>query len=674
MQGKTLGDKYQVIEKIRRQRFYDVYVARLADTDQRVIVKVLKSELVDPETTFNRLKPNLAVVASLKHEGVVSLRDFGRAEDTIYCVEEYFDGAVLSDVLAQAGGAINAMNALGQGIKITESMAFAHKKGVAHGLLTPESVIVASDLRLKTGDFYILADLTGNLTNDKEFQGRDVRYCAPEVIAGEKPSTESDVFSIGVILYELLTGITPFSKEESIEKALEKSPWEIKSPRGVNPQIPRLLDSVIIKCLKRDPGARYKNAEKLLSELQLCRTSLARAMAEKRMAENGGRDDGPENGGEQSLNRIIEEKRRKNLISSQKTQTRAFVDEGSRQTRDEDDYMPEQNPEDTATVKKASRKLPPGFIAFLVSFGVLVALIVFGIKMVVGYLGIEGTAGGSVIVPSVVGKSIVEAKALLGNKDLDPEVAGSQFSREIPEGYIISQTPPAGSNVKAGRMVELIVSEGEQKVAVPKVTGLTSDDARLIIEKAGFEVGEVREEYNERHAEDFVITQTPEPGEERYTGYKINLVVSLGKSPRMITMPRVTSLPISEARQILKMNDIVSVTVKKMVTGAGLNDYIVAQSILEGTKIEPGQSVILYAAERPETTTLTEVRGDVNMKISDEEKVQEVIVYVFDQEGGREVYRKIHEPGDRVSVNVSGFGATHVKVYIDGFLAKEATL
>lgn len=675
--GKTVGDKYQILEQIRQQRFYDVYIARLKDSEQRVILKWIKKELVESGETFKRLRANLSMVASLRHQHVASLRDFGE-DESIYLVEDFFDCASLRDVMDRAGG-INALQALNLGIKIVDSLSAAHTKGIVHGHLTPESVEVSGDLNPRVSDFYFLYALTSELKTSTEFQGRDIRYCSPEIIAGAKPTYESDIYSIGVILYELITGKPPFEEQDSLLLALEKVQVDVKSPRELNPEVPRLLESVILKCIKRKPESRYKNARELLSELYLCRSSIIRAASE---AERKGelpqkeQQTPSEAGKTTTLNALVS--RNEGIPEAAEKQQPSAPDSGQSPGGGKNGAAsgtPAGGDSASSTgIPEKRFRLPKGAVPFFISFGVLVMLVVFLIE---AFLHLPQLGGGvsfrTVIVPSVVGKSVVEAKSLLGNDGLAPKVVDRQTSAEIPKGYIILQRPEGGTKVKSGREIQLIVSTGRQKGVVPELTGLSLQDAIKLIEKSDFKPGEQREEYNDKFKEGIVIEQSPAPGEERDAGYPVSLIVSKGVEPDLITVPRVTDMPVDEAKNILEMNELANVEVSTMETTGATNDYIAAQSVLEGTRVPPDRKIVLYSAKAPKSSSLEEVKGVVNIEISEKEK-QEVVVMVYDQDRSREVYRGSHVAGDNLKVPVSGFGKVYVLVYMNGNLFKEQEL
>ncbi len=171
------------------------------------------------------------------------------------------------------------------------------------------------------------------------------------------------------------------------------------------------------------------------------------------------------------------------------------------------------------------KELPKGLVPFLIALGVFLALAGVFIGVFMSYFS-GGEGIGTVVVPQLVGKSVIEAKALLGNKGLVPVVAGRQSSDEIPEGYILIQTPEAGTNVKKGREIQLILSNGQEKVVVPKLVGMTIEDALEIIKKSQLKLGEQRRELSDQYDEGIVIEQSPEAGEERFVGRRINLVIS----------------------------------------------------------------------------------------------------------------------------------------------------
>ncbi|MFA6449019.1 MAG: PASTA domain-containing protein [bacterium] len=707
--GKTLAGKYLIQEQIRQQQFYDVYLAQLINTEKRFLVKWIRKELVEPGRTFGKIKPNLMVVASMRHQGITSLRDFGE-DETIFLVEDYFEGAILREVVERTTGevsGINALHALNLGIKITDALHAAHSRGIVHGQITPESIVVSGELNPKIADFYLLYFLTAELKTMSEFQGRDIRYCAPEIIAGSKPTYESDIYSIGIILYELLTGRPPFERENSLSIALDKIHAEVRSPREINSEVPRLLESVILKCIKRNSESRYKNAGELLSELHLCRSSLLRAAADGQKLEAPAAPapaapvvSTPEPA---AINAPVETLRQSvpvaeppkkpetlgNLVHQKEVAAEAAANGPADRGQESQSaaaapaaqnivappMQPSQAPISPEQIKESvplKKKLPKGLVPLLIAAGVFFVLLGIFLKFFLSFIG--GPAVGSAVVPNLIGKSVIEAKALLGNKGLIPVVSGRQSSDEIPEGYILLQTPESGTNVKKGREISLVLSSGQEKVSVPKLVGLTIEEATAIIVKSQLKLGEQRKELSDQYEAGIVIEQSPQPGEERFVGRSVNVVISSGKASLIITMPRITDLAADQARDILEMNNLKNVETAAVAVGGVSENTVVAQSVLEGSNIAPDQKIVMFVAAPQNEDSGNEVKGVVNLNISENEGNQEVVVMVFDRNGSREVYRNVHSPGEALKIPVSGTGKVNVKVFLNGFILKDQNL
>jgi serine/threonine-protein kinase len=509
-----------------------------------------------------------------------------------------------------------------------------------------------------------------------EFPGRDIRSCAPEIVSGSKPTFESDIYSVGIILYELLAGKPPFDRDNTLSIALDKMRADVESIREINPNVPRLLESVVMKCIKRNPESRYKNAGELLSELHLCRSSILRAVADGQQpvqpaAPAPAQTTTPAVGTSQQIPAAsqpagagAQEKMVTlgSIVGRKEGEAEAAPAQAAPPITAEKPKVAEQQsaapppaavaaarnssqPQEGVPLKK--RKLPRGLVPFLIALGVLIALLA-GLFVLKDYF-MGGVPIGTVVVPNVEGKSVIEAKALLGNNGLVPMVIDRQNSEEIPEGYILKQLPEAGTTVKSGREVRLILSKGQEKATVPKLVGMTIEDARMLLEKSQLKLGEARKELSDQYEEGIIIDQTPAAGEERYIGRPVNVVVSSGKETRIVTMPRITDLAADQARDILEMNEIKNVRTEPLEAGGVAENAVVAQSVLEGTRVSPGQQVTMYVAAPLSDDSQSEVKGVVSLDISANEGDQEVVVMVFDRNGPREVYRNIHGPGDRQS-------------------------
>jgi eukaryotic-like serine/threonine-protein kinase len=200
------------------------------------------------------------------------------------------------------------------------------------------------------------------------------------------------------------------------------------------------------------------------------------------------------------------------------------------------------------------------------------------------------------------------------------------------------------------------------------------NEAIAIIEKSQLKVGEQRKELSDQYDTGIVIDQSPQAGEERFVGRPVNIVISSGKASLIITMPRITELAADQARDILEMNNLKNVAAETIEAGGVAENTVIGQSVLEGTRVSPGQKIVMYVAVPPRDDNESEVKGIVNLNISANEGSQEVVVMVFDRNGSREVYRNVHNAGDALKIPVSGAGKVNVKVYLNGSILKDQNL
>lgn len=651
MLGRILRGRYQIVEQLREGRFYITYVARIAGTDNRCIVKVIRDEFTFPDT-MERLKPDLGVVAALKNERIALLKDFGEFQGRIFLVEEDYEGIPLEEVL-EPGRRFGVLRALELGIRIADAVAFAHAKGVYHGFLTPSSVVVLSDLEVKVGDFYLISSML-----DPEKAGGVYRECedfiAPESRRGEKATFVSDVYSLGAILHVLLTGVVP-QRKPTLGDIADRQGGEPVSPRELNESIPSLLDAAIKRALRWDAAGRYGTVREMISELLLCRSTLLRA---------GAREAAPD-----SVSPTQREAREPAPAQERKVDPAVGMrhDTGIVVSRREGDAAPEEDM--AARRKKEARRR---YVPVVVLLGVLLAIIVFIVGMIssLGWLRspIEFT------VPDVVGKYKVEAISTLGAKGFSPEVTAEQSSDMYPEGYIVKQYPAAGMKVKEGRRVELVVSSGHKRVTVPSLEGRSLKDAEVVIDNARLEAGEISKVFSDEHSEGYVVEQHPSPGKEVLAGSEVQLVVSKGLEPTKVLMPVVVKLNVDRAIELLNSKRIRKIQIVDVETRAGPPGTVVSQSVLGDTSVDRTRPVSLYIAVEPESGEVKDTEGAVNFKMGAEKDEYRVVIRLIDGISAKDVYHQEHGAGESISVPVTGMGGTVVHVFIDGFLVTEKTL
>jgi serine/threonine-protein kinase len=674
MTGQTIGGKYQLIEMIREQMYYDAYAARLVNTETRNLVKLFKTNPADNSQPFEKLKANLAVVSSLRHPGIAYLRDFGQDENTVWLAEEYYEGAPLTQVL-KSGASLNTLQALELGIKISEALAHAHGKGVVHGLLSPESIVVLGSLAVKISDFQALHSLAPAAGSTQGMPGRDPRYCAPEVLSGMQPKSQSDIFSFGVILYELLAGRRPFTSEQAMDIALDRNYHAPAAPAELNPHVPPLLNSVILKALKPRASSRYETASEMLSELLLCRSSIVRTMnREKFQAQS------------MSLKPTVPP-----AAQTPARDPGAPTPHASREPEPLglDDLEKSLNLDDTMEKSHYRTKQILAVATVAIFIAVIAFIVGYGMKFFQSRDNLIGGEESQVVqVPNVVHLDETEAKFKLGHADLKTEIE-KIFSADVPKGLVIRQDPPAGKKVKQGRTVKLIVSLGDKEIVVRDLRKLPLREAEQLATDMGFRVEVVRE-YSDEIAVDHIVDQLPKPGDASSAGNLLKLFVSKGPEPHEIAMPNLIGKNINDVYRILAEYDIPYGDIKSVPTNTFESGYVVSQSVLPGTNVDTKTmgEVMIYIAEPadaansnpnsgglfPEDDPFYENKKPAKQKavtITVTQDASEVVVEVVDREGRTEAYRGKHNSGETVNLTVEGVGDVFVKVFINGHLEQQ---
>lgn len=678
MIGQIIDGRYQLLEKLREQRFYVVYGARLVNTDTRAIVKLIRPEYVMPGETFERLRPNLAVVASLRHSGIAHLREFGE-DRTIYLAEEYYEGTLLNTIL-ESGSNLNTLQTLELCIRILEALSHAHAKGIVHGLLSPESVVVLGNLSVKISDFYSLAAITAPLGLSSDRPGRDTRYGSPESLAGLAVTFQSDIYSAGVIIYQLMTARLPFTGKQALENAIERNYTSPPPPQEINPAVSPLLSSVILKAIKPQTSARYATASEFLSELHLCRSSLMRSMSEQQFM-----------AGEAAPAAVVPPPmtpasapplRKPEPVYARPQQPAPPPPQRTeppiRQPVDARGIAASLEFEEDLVEKRAMRLrqglLIGGAALFLT---VVIALASFFYKSIGG--GVKATDRQEITVPDVVGKQETEARSLLGRNKLEVQVE-REPSSEVEKDIVIRQTPEPGKSVKQGRVVTIFISLGEEDIEIPDVLKMTRTDAEEILRRAGFRI-KIREEFDDKIHKNYVIDQLPAAGKKLPPESSVTLIVSKGAEP--VAMPSLVGKHIDDAKAALEKLKIPVGEVQSVESDAQEPDHVVKQSVAAKTKLDIASMnpVVLTIAksgdaEETEEETVEETEEPVeeppvgetttktiNFTVPEDGRVT---VYVVDSASRTRVYDQEHSEGDSVVISdIEVTGSAHYTVFID---------
>ncbi|MCX7780049.1 MAG: Stk1 family PASTA domain-containing Ser/Thr kinase [Negativicutes bacterium] len=624
MINRTLDNRYTILERIGGGGMADVYRAHDKLLDRSVAVKVLRSQFTNDEDFVTRFRREAQAAAKLSHPNIVNIYDVGKDEDVYYIVMEYISGETLKDRI-QREAPLPLEVAVSIAMEIAEALEHAHQSGLIHCDIKPHNILMTRTGRIKVTDFGIARAVTSaTMTQTGTIIG-SVHYFSPEQARGAVIGAKSDIYSLGVVLYEMLTGKVPFSGETPISIALKHLQEEPEPPRAINPGIPPLIEAIILKAMAKEPVARFESISEMIGDLKLAQNFL-RDDHTRRIA----REDFP-------------------------TQVLPQINQ------------PPAPPQRPAATHPSGPSEPKKSNAWL---WVLAVLLLFGFALGAFLAFGKFWSLNEVIVPNVVGKQVDIARDILQDKNLRVSVV-ENFHNKVAAGYVISQNPEAGATVKEQRTVTLVVSKGGEITVVPDVRGLNRRDAELQIKNAGLVLGRVDEQFTNDVPADSVINQNPRPPAQVSKGTAIDLTISKGPAPKKISLPDFRGTPLSTvAAQLeslkLKQGNVTETPSDKFPPG-----IITGQNPPPATEVVEGTAIDFTVAQNQ---TGAVKRASVQITVPEGPIRQAVQIVVTDINGRRVVYDEVRKPGDKIEKKVEGVGQVRVQVYINGVLLQEQTL
>lgn len=645
MIGKILGNRYEVLEKIGGGGMALVYKGKCQLLNRFVGIKVLRPEFIQDKDLVNKFKRESQAAASLSHPNIVNVYDVGQYEDTHYIVMELVEGITLKEYIEEKGR-LSEKEALQIGKQVAKALKHAHGNSIIHRDIKPHNILIQKDedgrVAAKVTDFGIaLATTSSTLTNTGSIVG-SVHYFSPEQGRGGYVDEKSDLYSLGITLYEMVTGKVPFNAKTPIAIALKHSQQKPEKPSTYNPEISSGFEALILKLLEKEQSNRYQNAELLIQDFNNLQ------------------------GESQSSGPLLA------AMDSQDAPTQVMGKNGENHYPHKVKRSSRNGKKEGEEEKKSKKPM--------IAVGIILALIgILGITL--GAFYVQGIFGGNneVETPDLVGLEREEALEILEELNLETEIQEAHDD-EVPENLVISQSPRAGMSVREGSTVDLRISTGPDVALVPNLIHEREVDAALILEDAGLVAGEITYEESD-FPEGVIINQEPGFRSEVPSGSEVNFTVSEGKPE---TMPDLSGLTRIEAERIIRQTGLIPGEISEDYSENVPEGRVISQSIESGEVVEADETVdlVLSLGQEPEEEEEEEeeepeiITKELDINIESFEG--NIDIEVREVNENRRYYRGRHNADEEsvVTVSIEGEEGSRkvLDIFIDGDFQREVRM
>ena len=614
---KILAGRYELIERIGEGGMAVVFRSRDRLLGRNVAIKILRPEYTKDMMFIESFRRESQLAASIVDPNIVNVYDVGKEGSIYYIVMELVEGEPLSDIIKREAP-LDPRRAASITRQIAMALSTAHKHQLIHRDVKPHNILISEGDVAKISDFGIAVKATpedADTGAKKEAVMGSIHYFSPEQARGAYVDERSDIYSLGIVLYEMLTGKVPFDGETAVEVAIKHMNEPIVPPSRHNPDIPQDLEDIVLKATQKLQTARYNSADEMITALNLVRFSkpsdysLSLTNGEKGKKRSGDPEETPEE--------------RRARIRAEKL----------------------------AEKRKRFRRM----CIIAASVVLVLAVAVLLISDAIAKKREENSK--TIAAPYIVGMNYDAAVEYLKQFDLSAEIELQLTSSEAV-GTILSQSPGEGTTIKRGQTMKVNISRGSSELAIPSVVGKTQAGAKTLLENEGYVLGEVGGDHSDTVAKGLVMSQDPVAGTSLAKGEKVNIMVSLGPKDSqsvvtMVIVPNVMRKPLQEALDTLSAAGVVVASVTEEESSAVEEGHIISQSLAGGTEVEKGTEITLVVSKGVPEPELKTVSIDIDYSVASEDSFQVTATLQDGDQASENVFvskKTKDSPADRISI------------------------
>lgn len=651
MNKTILNNRYEIIRPVGSGGMAEVFLAHDNLLDRNVAVKMLRDQFLADKELLEQFRREAKSAARLIHPYIINIYDVVSEGDIQYIIMEYVDGVTLKEYLKEHKLPLNAV--LEIAVRLADALQHAHSRNIIHCDIKPQNILIDKYLNPKITDFGIAKMISNQTTVYTAAVMGSVHYISPEQAVGGKITASSDVYSLGVVLFEMLTGQVPFTGNTAVSVAMMHAEKPVPSLSDFMDEVPEGLQHIIDRALAKKTEDRYQNADELRRDLLDLKMKLYPFSSDEYKKDMQAVV--PENSYSAAKETANDDYGATMIMKPVRSTGNEFETEVQEETRQE---LPEQEADDMPLNRAKKTKKKWNFTKILVYMTVAVV----ALSVIAHFIFNRNRE--VLPVPDVINMTVVEAQAALEEKGFEVELE-ERYGNAVKPGTVMEQSPKAGEKRKQGSTIYLTISKGAELKTVPEIIGMSLSKAENLLKDEGYAIGKITKKFDSNKTVGIVLEQFPKAMDKAPKGSKINLVVNEGEK----TVPNVVGQKLATAKQLLEKEGLVVGSTSYTKNQAD-KDTVLSTDPVPGSHLSEGAKVNLTLSSGG-SDSMDSVYVDFVVPGTQEQHVQ---IYVTDSRGRRLIYDGSQKGGVRLRQKISASDNAKVQLYCDNKLIEEKTL